>query len=302
MDTFQAQSTVLGFIGFGEAAFHIGKGLIREGLASIRAYDMLAEDPEKGTRIRERASSLGVTLEPSLEALCKHSDILICATSAKSALPIARSVKAFLLPRHLYVDLNAASAFVKQEIDEELRPTGARFADAAVMDSVPGLGHTVPILVSGSGATAFERFASSFGMNVRCMNERAGSASGVKMLRSIFMKGFTSLLFETLAASEAVGATDAILASIEQTLFAKPLEETANGLLTRTVLHAERRVGEMEEVIRTLDHLGVDATLCLAVKKKLQRFVETRSAERYSQDPPERYRDVLSDPALRTNL
>lgn len=292
------QAPDLGFIGFGEATYHISAGLVSEGLSSIRAYDVLVEDPIKGERICERARELGIVLEPTLEALCDRSDIIVCATSAKSALSIACVAKNFLQPRHLYVDMNAASAFVKQAIFDELRETEVRFTDAAVMDSVPGRGHKVPIHVSGNGARAFKQFADMYGMNVNYMDDEPGSASAVKMLRSIFMKGFSALLFETLAASEAMNATEAILASIEQTLQAKPLEEIVDGLLTRTVVHAERRVDEMSEVIHTLEQLGIDSTLSHAVREKLSHFVEAGSAGGYPGGAPQHYKDALKDAAL----
>lgn len=288
----------IGFIGFGEAVYHISAGLVSEGLLNICAYDAAADDPDRGPLIRKRAGELGIVLVPSLEALCARSDIVLCATSAKSAYSVACSAKPFLHEKKLYVDMNAASSFVKQAIFDELSGTGVAFADAAIMEAVPGLWHRVPMNVSGNGAQSFVQFANGCGMKATYIDEQPGSASAVKMLRSIFMKGFSALMFETLAASEAMNATDLILASIEQTLRAKPLEETVNSLLTRTVVHAERRLGEMSEVIRTLEHLGVDATLSHAVKEKLGRFVEAGSSERYPDGVPGDYKEALKDAAL----
>lgn len=289
---------VLGFIGFGEAAYHISEGLIRSaGIGKVYAYDLLADHPVKGLDLKAKADLLGVDLVPSMECLCEQADIILSTTSAKAARPVAADAYPFLTPRHLYVDMNAASAEVKRTIAENLASSGVLFVDAAVMESVPGLGYKVPIHVSGTGALAFEQFGKEQGMNVTYISDEAGCASAVKMLRSIFMKGLTAVLYETLAASEAYGAADAIIQSIQQTLQSKPLVDTIQSLITRTAIHAERRVAEMDEVMRTLGQLGTDGTMSRAAREKLKRFVEMGFAERFHHRVPSHYRDVLREEA-----
>jgi len=62
------------------------------------------------------------------------------------------------------------------------------------MGSIPTFLHRVPILASGSGAANFEKVMSSYGMKITCLGSKPGQASAIKMFKSIFMKGFVTLL------------------------------------------------------------------------------------------------------------
>ena len=108
-----------------------------------------------------------------------------------------------------------------------------------------------------------------YGMDITCMDAPAGSASASKMFRSIFMKGFVTLLLEMLTAAHHYGVEDDVLRSVKETLTAGPLLEVVNGLVGRGVIHSERREHEMDEVIATLETLKVDGIMSKATKAKL---------------------------------
>ena len=69
----------VGFIGFGEAATHICKGLTAEGLSNIHAFD-----------VRPRPDQDGVTLTESLKDLLAASDIVFAAVTCTVALEVAK--------------------------------------------------------------------------------------------------------------------------------------------------------------------------------------------------------------------
>ncbi len=280
----------LGFIGFGEAAFHIAKGLgpglVGAGLGPIRAFDVMAGDPKVGPLVRERAAGAGVTLMPSLPDLMAACDTVLCATSAKYALSIAKEAAASIRAGTVYADLNSASPGVKKEIGAVMAAAGALFADVAVMELVPPHGHKVPLAVSGTGARAFLDRLSPFGMKIDFINETAGSSSSLKMLRSIFMKGLTALLLETLTAGRKAGVDREIMASISGTIDSRPLAETATLLVTRTAIAAERRVSEMGEVMETLAELGLDSSASAATKAKLQALADLDLRADFGNTPP----------------
>jgi 3-hydroxyisobutyrate dehydrogenase-like beta-hydroxyacid dehydrogenase len=186
----------LGFVGFGEAAFHISSGLQAEGIPQIFAFDIMAEDAKAGPLIRHRASSAKVGLTSTLSELLRKADLILCGTGATSALLIAREAAPLVRMGQIYADLGSSSPRVKQEIGAVIRPTGALFVDAAVMELVPPHRHKVPLLVSGDGASRFKELLAPYGMNITYVNDREGSSSALKMLRSIFMKGLTGLLLE----------------------------------------------------------------------------------------------------------
>jgi len=283
----------LGFIGFGEAAFHIAKGLAGAGLAPIRAFDLMANDPKVGPLVVERAAAAKVELVPSLADLTALCDIVLCATSAKYALSIAADASTSMRPGTIYADLNSASPGTKKRIGALMAPTGALFADVAVMELVPPHGHKVPLAVSGTGAKLFQERLSPYGMKISFINENAGSSSALKMLRSIFMKGLTALLLETLTAGRKAGVDQEIMDSISGTINSRPLADTATMLITRTAIAAERRVSEMGEVMDTLGEMGLDSSASQATKLKLQALADLDLRADFGNTPPKTYTEVL---------
>jgi 3-hydroxyisobutyrate dehydrogenase-like beta-hydroxyacid dehydrogenase len=282
----------LGFIGFGEAAYLISRGLISENLNNISAFDVNQNHQVFGKGIQDRANTLGISLKSSLKELIETSEIIISATSAKYAFSVAQEAFPYLKGNQLFVDINASSPMVKENIAELLR-NSAKFMDVAVVESIPNFKHKVPLLVSGEGAEAFKAFGEQYNMNMTIINEIPGSASAIKMIRSVFMKGFTSLLIETLCASEKYDVTDYMMSSLENSITTKPLAETANLLINRTATHAERRVAEMEEVVKTLHNLNVDPLLSEATKAKLKMYVDIQLKNHFVEQEPKDYMEVI---------
>ena len=69
------QRPAVGFIGFGEAGFTIGRGLRSAGIERLLAFDIATDSPERGTQIRQRAGEAGATLVDSREELARSSTL-----------------------------------------------------------------------------------------------------------------------------------------------------------------------------------------------------------------------------------
>jgi hypothetical protein len=193
----------------------------------------------------------------------------------------------------VYVDINATSPMTKEEVDRIISPV-ALFVDCAVMGPVPTYRHKVPVSVSGQGARRFRDTMAPYGMAVTCMDAPAGAASASKMFRSIFMKGFVTLLIEMLTAAHRYGVEDDVLESVKETLTAGPLLEVINGLIGRGVIHSERREHEMDEVIATLDTLAVDAIMSKATKAKLHWVTGLGLKAHFKGVPPKDYHQIFA--------
>jgi len=283
----------LGFIGFGEAAFNISKGLKAEGLEGIMAYDKFWNVEPQSDLISKRAQDAGVEIMPSLQGLVENSDFILSAVSANMAVFLAQAAKPFLQPNQVYVDLNATSPMTKEEGDAIVSPA-ALFVDCAVMGPVPTYKHKVPVSVSGSGARVFSEAMAPYGMNITFMDAPAGSASASKMFRSIFMKGFVVLILEMLVAAHEYKVEDDVLLSVKETLTSGPLLDVINGLVGRGVIHSERREHEMDEVIATLDAIGVDAIMSKASKSKLNWCTKFGLKEYFKGVPPQDFHEIFS--------
>jgi 3-hydroxyisobutyrate dehydrogenase-like beta-hydroxyacid dehydrogenase len=219
--------------------------------------------------------------------------MVVSAVSADMALPLARASQPFLKADQVYVDINATSPMTKEEVDRIISPV-ALFVDCAVMGPVPTYRHKVPVAVSGTGARRFRDTMTPYGMAITCMDAPAGSASASKMFRSIFMKGFVTLLIEMLTAAHRYGVEDDVLESVKETLTAGPLLEVINGLVGRGVIHSERREHEMDEVIATLDTLQVDAIMSKATKAKLHWVTGLGLKAHFKGVPPKDYHQIFA--------
>src|SRR5699024_9389638 len=240
----------------------------------------------------ERAMELNIELKPNLKELITNADIIINATSAKFALSVAEEALPHLTSEDIYLDFNAGSPMDMEKISE-LFEGKTNFVDVAVVESIPKFKHQVPLLLSGKGAEKFRQIAIEIGMNVEVVSDDAGKSSAIKLIRSIFMKGFTMLLLETLSASEKYKIYDYILNSIENSITKTSLEETANLLITRTATHAERRVAEMSAVIDTLDGMNVNSKMSEATKEKLEDIVNSDIGQYFVDEEPKDYKEII---------
>jgi 3-hydroxyisobutyrate dehydrogenase-like beta-hydroxyacid dehydrogenase len=263
------------FIGFGEAAYHLATGLRTQGDLRIGAFDAHTHDPRYGALIRQRAEQTQVTLFDSLDAACQGARFVACLTSASSALAIAERVLPLLVSGQTYIDMNSAAPTVKQAIGALPRAAGVGFCDAAVMGTVPGNNHRVPMLLAGEGAQPFAEAFTPYGMQLTVLDAKAGAASAIKMLKSVVMKGLPQLLLEAFQAGEKFGVLETLVESLGDSLNGKTVEQLANTFTARTLIHAKRRSAEMDDVVATLEGAGVDATMSRASHQQLEKLAAT---------------------------
>ena len=283
----------LGFIGFGEAGFHLAKGLRGAGLAHAVAYDIHTHTPGRGERIRERARETGVTLVESSAALAAAADVLLSVVVANAASEAAEQTAPYLHPRHLYADLNSVSPQTKQNVDRVVRARGARFVEVAVMAPVPPHLHRVPMLLGGGAATEFFELMSPYGLRMEVMSEQVGSAVAVKMCRSIMVKGIEALVFECVMAASRFGADERVLTSLNETFPGKDWNQMADYLVGRVAVHGERRAREMEEVAETLRGIGIEPIMAEATARRQQFAATLGLREHFGPEGPKTYRETL---------
>ncbi|CAG9621224.1 DUF1932 domain-containing protein [Sutcliffiella rhizosphaerae] len=283
----------IGFLGFGEAAYELSKGLKEEGVTQIKAYDVMLGDEVLGPKIQDRAKSIDVNLVSDLYELLYDIHILFVAVPASKALEVSSNVQAHLKgSSFLYVDVSASNPAVKQQIEKELEKANINFVDAAMLGPLPVYKHKVPISASGNGTNEFIDAMSPYNMNITAVGNKAGDASAIKLIRSIFMKGIVGLYLETLQASETYNVSQEVLASLQETMDSHNFMDTLNRLLTGSAIHAERRAFELQSSINMLNEVGLDSTLTAAAKAKLVELAKL-SAEKSNHSKPSDWEEVL---------
>jgi len=246
------------FIGFGEAGPLIARGLSNAGAGPISAYDILIENPETRDGWVGRAAAGGARPFDSLADAVADADIILSTVTSERALEAAEAVALHLRQGQLYLDLNSCSPGkkIKASVAIENR-SSARYVDVAVMDTVPGRNHRVPMLFAGEAAADAEKALDGLGMNIEIVGSKIGQASTIKMARSVFMKGIEAILCESLVAAHRAGVHDRVLASIQATFPDLDWRELATYHMGRMALHGRRRAIEMDSVADTLVDLGL---------------------------------------------
>jgi 3-hydroxyisobutyrate dehydrogenase-like beta-hydroxyacid dehydrogenase len=246
-------------LGLGEAGSAIAGDLVAAG-AAVRGFDPAVRgvDPAQDALV-------GVELAADAARAADGSDVVLSVNAASAAVAVAGSAAGALRAGQVYADLNSAGARLKREVAEVVAPTGAAFADVALMAPVPGNGLRTPALVSGPGAGAFAQQIGGLGMPVEVLGDEPGQAAARKLLRSVFMKGLAAACIESLRAAQAAGCEPWLHDEIAAVL-AGADEQLLDRLLTGSVRHATRRVDEMRDARDLLAELGVEPRVAAAAE------------------------------------
>jgi 3-hydroxyisobutyrate dehydrogenase-like beta-hydroxyacid dehydrogenase len=279
----------IGFVGFGEAGYHIAKGLQQPGISSIAAFDIKVSD-----NLRQRARETGTRLVESNSELAQACDVMLSAVTADQALSAAHQNAPYLMPQHVYADLTSVSPGVKQSIARVIETSGARFAEIAMMAPVPPYGHRVPMLAGGDGAQEFVDRLAPFGISAEIVSREVGTAAATKMFRSIIVKGLEALLTECVLGASRYHADERVFASLAESFPGMKWKELADYMVGRVVVHGERRAREMEEVAATLREIDVDPIMAEAIVRRMDWSVEAGLKQLFGGEAPKSYREVVA--------
>ena len=243
-------------LGLGEAGGTIGSGLAALG-CGVRGWDPVPTAPSVGV---ERADTAAHAVAGA--------GLVLSLTTAAHAADAAASAAPSLTPGQIYADLNTTAPALKRDIASLVGPSGAAFADVALLGPVPTRGVRTPALASGEGAERFAELVRPFGMPVEIVGSEPGDAAGLKLLRSVFMKGLAASMLESVEGAKARGADDWLRREIADVI-GEPLLER---LLTGSVTHADRRLDEMEAASAYLEELGVEPRVSRAAAGWLRQL------------------------------
>ncbi len=284
----------LGWVGFGEAAYCITKGLKEQGLKETFAFDIHTHSPKLGAKIQDRAGETDTKLVESNAALAAQCDIIIAAVTADQALIAAQQTAPYLNAKHLYADLNSVSPQMKEAIAKAVNGAGARFVEIAVMGPVPPYHHKVPMLLGGAAAPSFQQMFEPMGMQMEIVStDRIGRAAAVKMFRSVIYKGLEALIFECVLGASQYGAEPRVFQSLHESFPGLDFQKLADYMVGRVVVHGERRAREMEEVAATLRGLGIEPMMAEATVRRMDWAANLGLKEKFRGEFPKTYQEVL---------
>lgn len=247
------------FFGLGEAGSAIAAGLATAG-AEVHGYDPAdVPTPE------------GVSRHADPTTACQGSSLLIAVTAAADARAALAQSHDRLEPGTIYADLSTASPGLKVDLAAEAESRGLKFADVALMSTVPDKGLATQALVSGPGAAPYARLINELGGNVEIVGDQTGQAAARKLLRSVVAKGLTTVLIESLEAARAHGDDRWVWPHLVE-LITDADEALMTRLISGTPIHVERRLAEMESARSFVESLGVPSTMTAATVDALRRI------------------------------
>jgi 3-hydroxyisobutyrate dehydrogenase-like beta-hydroxyacid dehydrogenase len=259
-------------VGFGEGGRYLAKALTEGEAPNLLAYDPALSNPAVAYRLREAAEALGVVLRAELGAWLGEVDIVFSLVPGTAAVEAALALAGKLRAGAIFVDLNSITGELMCDVAAPLLATGVRVVDGCVLGNFQG-GTRVPILLVGDGAKEIATLLPPQSFIIDIISGAIGDASTIKMLRSILMKGLEALCIECLVAAERRGVRETLLRAFKD-LDERSFVRTMEILTVTHVLHAERRLKEVDRVLSVLAKEGVWSVMTEATRQVFRNTVE----------------------------
>ncbi|MGR0221394.1 DUF1932 domain-containing protein [Agromyces sp. ZXT2-6] len=230
-------------LGLGEA------GRIYAADLAERGAEVTAADPAVVS------APAGVVLAPSVPEAVRGADIVLSLVGGSAAASVLDAAARAMDAAAVFADMNTVAPATKRELASRAAGHGIPFADVAILAPVPRARIDTPLGVSGTGASMLQSALQALRIPSTDLGPEAGSAAGLKLLRSVFMKGLAALIFESVTAARAVGAEEWVIDQIASELGPSG-HELVTRLLEGTPVHAVRREAEMRDALAFLQSLG----------------------------------------------
>ncbi len=227
----------------------------------------------RGGGSRERALAAGFEDVSDLEVLVRECDVVLSIVPPAVAGALADQVAAAVRATGadlLYADCNAIAPGTALGISQTIVDAGARFADAGIIGGPPNRSSN-RTFTSGPGARELEGLR-EFGLDIRVLEGGVGQASGLKMCYAAMTKGVQALGAELLVAARLLGVEDAL--RTEQNLGTElaAVRHFVERALPTMPPKAYRWIGEMEEISRCFEELGLPGRLMMGAADVYTNF------------------------------
>lgn len=241
--------TTVAIIAMGEMGAGIAKRLTSRG---ARVRTSLAG---RGKDSAKRAADAGVEIVGDDRALMEGTDIVLSIVPPATARALAERLAPALQAvanKPIFVDCNAVSPQTVQEVAAILAPSGCPFADSGLLGFAPKGDSDGPrFYVSGPAAQEVATLK-QFGLDMRVLDDKIGSASALKCSYAALGKGLTALGCLLILGAQRTGTDDALLR--EFAAYQPQILAWFKRMIPDMYGKSYRWVGEMEEIGR---YLGV---------------------------------------------
>jgi 3-hydroxyisobutyrate dehydrogenase-like beta-hydroxyacid dehydrogenase len=257
----------VGVLSPGDMGSGVGEVLHQHGL---RVLTCLAG---RGAESRKRAEDAGIQDVADLTVLVRECDAILSIVPPAVAGAVADQVAAAVRATGadvLFADCNAIAPGTARAISQTVLDAGARFADAGIIGGPPNRSAN-RIYTSGPGARELEMLR-EYGLDIRVLEGGVGQASGIKMCYAAMTKGLQALGAELLVAARLMGVEDALRAEQSMGGDLPTVRHFVERALPSMPPKAYRWIGEMEEIARCFEELGLPGRLMLGAADVYTNF------------------------------
>lgn len=279
-------SYTVGLLSPGDMGSAVGKALI-DGEARV-----LTCLEGRSDRTRTLASEAGIVDVGSYANLVEQCELVISIMVPAQALGVAEAFAEAIEASGkeiAYTDCNAIAPQTARKIGDAIREAGGVPIDAGIIGPPPRQPGNTRFYASGESPEAFDRL-NDHGLDVRVIGKEIGQASGLKMCYAALTKGTSALSLELLIAAKRLGLYDQLIDEFELSQEARL--KAMNGL-TGVPSKSRRWIGEMEEIAKTFEDVGMTPNILLGAADMFRMVGDSNLAD---ETPENRDRDrTLAD-------
>lgn len=254
---------------------------------ALKAADVDIEnacEPRPSPEALRVSAAAGIQVRDGFGPWLSSSDIVISAVTGGAAGAVARGALPFLRAGAVYADFTTASPNDMRTAAREADARGVRFVDVAVMGGITLAGAKTPLLCAGPGADDLAEALAPVGARISVLADgQPGDAVTLKLLRSIFVKGMEALAVECLTLAESAGLKAKLYENLVDVDEAK-LSDFLDMLVRTHVIHAERRLHEVESAEEQLTMAGFEPAVTRGVRAVFDRSRKALAAHAISAD------------------
>lgn len=241
----------VGLLSPGHMGHAVGQVLVEHGLKVLTCLE------GRSQRTRELATKAGIESVPTYGQLVHDTGIILSILVPAEAKNAATTVAQALRDsgeQVVYVDCNAVSPMTAREAGEIIAKAGSQFVDAGILGAPPTEKGITRFYASGAHAGEFEKL-NKYGLDIRVISTEIGHASGLKMTYAALTKGIAALSTELLVAARQMGLYEVLVKEFQESQSQRytVMERNLPTMPTR----ARRWIGEMEEIAKTFQDLGL---------------------------------------------
>ncbi|RAU45729.1 MULTISPECIES: NAD(P)-dependent oxidoreductase [unclassified Pseudomonas] len=255
----------IGIIGAGEV------GLTYARPWSAAGHDILLCDLKPSPNAQAFAADLGTQVMTSVAELAPQCDVVVSCVFGTVSLSVAQQALGGMGEGALFVDMTTADPAQIRTAAAHAAQLGVAYVDVAILGAIALTHEKTNLLGAGEGLErAIALFASAGAPLKPVEGGAAGDAAALKILRSVFTKGLEALTIECFMAAEKQGVTHQLheaLSDIDQA----SLRDFLGALIRTHVVHAPRRLKEVEEAERQLRAADLPVSVLPGVKDLFER-------------------------------